>query len=201
MADERYMGAPGWAWSSRLPGAGAVPPPGLCAATQIEGVLIWSMPHGSPGRAARSVRPEEARAPDVAACFHDQLRVVAGVTVSETGRCPHCGSVPGAKDAGAAPEPGGPARAGLEPLYREVRRIREIAEAHDADHDARRIAGARSADDDARRIADAGSAEDARRIAELTRQIHELRATVARLRGTGETARPVGTAMSGRSAR
>jgi hypothetical protein len=153
------------------------------------------MRHGSPGRAARSVRAEEAGAPDVAVCLHDQLRFVAGVTVSETGRCPHCGSVPGAAGPGAAPEPGGPARIGLEPLYREVRRIRQIAEAHDAD-DARRIVDARSAND------------DARRIAELTRQVHELRATVARLRGTGVTgtgvtgtAVPVGTAMSSRPAR
>jgi hypothetical protein len=92
--------------------------------------------------------------------------------VSETGRCPYCGSAPGAN---AAPEPDGPARAGLEPLYREVRRIREIAEADD----------------------------DARRIAELTRQVHELRATVARLRGPGVAARPVPagvrTARTGRA--
>jgi hypothetical protein len=92
--------------------------------------------------------------------------VAAGVTVSETGRCPYCGSVPGPAGAPAASEPDGPARAGLEPLYREMRRIREIAEAHAAD-------------------------SDARRIAELTRQVHELRATVARLRGPGVAARPV----------
>jgi hypothetical protein len=98
--------------------------------------------------------------------------------VSETGRCPYCGSVPGATGAHAAPEPDGPARAGLEPLYREMRRIREIAEANAADN-ARRIIEARAADDDARRIAD------------LTRQVHELRATVARLRGPGMAARPV----------
>jgi hypothetical protein len=78
--------------------------------------------------------------------------------VSETGRCPHCGSpMP------AATEPGPPDR-GLEPLYREVRRIRELAES-------------RTPDDDARRIAD------------LTRQVQELRATVARLRGPGTSAR------------
>jgi hypothetical protein len=77
--------------------------------------------------------------------------------VSETVRCPHCGSpMPGAT------EPG-PAASGLEPLYREVRRIRELAES-------------RAADDDARRIAD------------LTRQVQELRATVARLRGPGPAA-------------
>lgn len=58
-----------------------------------------------------------------------------------------------------APEPI-PADTSLEPLYREVRRIRELAES-------------RLPDDDARRIAD------------LTRQVQELRATVARLRGPG----------------
>jgi len=99
--------------------------------------------------------------------------------VSETGRCPYCGSAPGAAGANAALEPDGPARAGLEPLYREVRRIREIAEAHAVDDDGRRIIEAHAADD------------DARRIAELTRQVHELRVTVARLRGPGVAARPV----------
>jgi hypothetical protein len=98
--------------------------------------------------------------------------------VSETGRCPYCGSAPGPSGACAAPELDGPARAGLEPLYREVRRIREIAEGH-------------AADDDARRIIEARAADDACRIAELTRQVHELRVTVARLRGPGVAARPV----------
>jgi hypothetical protein len=65
--------------------------------------------------------------------------------VSETGRCPYCGS---------APTPAG----GLEPLYREMHRIREIAEARAH-----------------------GDAE--RQIAELTHEVAELRATVARLRG------------------
>jgi AhpD family alkylhydroperoxidase len=102
--------------------------------------------------------------------------LIAGVAVSETGRCPYCGSAASAAGANAAPEPDGPARAGLEPLYREVRRIREIAEAHAVDDDTRRITEAHAADD------------DARRIAELTRQVHELRATVARLRGPGVAA-------------
>jgi hypothetical protein len=90
--------------------------------------------------------------------------------VSETVRCPHCGSpVPGAT------EPG-PAASGLEPLYREVRRIREIAES-------------RTPDDDARRIAD------------LTRQVQELRATVARLRGPGTAVRvPSARKVPGRQA-
>lgn len=92
--------------------------------------------------------------------FTTNREVAAGVTVRETGRCPYCGSVPGAARAYAASEPDGPVRAGIEPLYREVRRIREIAEAQAAD-------------------------DDAHRIAELTRQVQELRATVARLRGLG----------------
>jgi hypothetical protein len=93
--------------------------------------------------------------------------------VSETGRCPYCGSVPGPAGAYAAPEPDSRAGAGLEPLYREMRRIREIAEAREVHDDGGRRAGAHGADD------------DARRIAELTRQVHELRVTVARLRGPG----------------
>jgi hypothetical protein len=72
--------------------------------------------------------------------------------VSDPGACPYCGSP---VDNGTGQTPG------LGPLYREVRRIREIAETR-------------------------ASADDARRIAELTRQVRELRATVARLRGPGE---------------
>jgi hypothetical protein len=55
-----------------------------------------------------------------------------------------------------------PGDRGLDPLYREVRRIREIAE----------------------------SREDASgsRVAELTREVQELRATVARLRGSAAAA-------------
>jgi hypothetical protein len=94
--------------------------------------------------------------------------------VSETGRCPYCGSpVRGAAGPDAA---GTPAERGLEPLYREVRRIREIAEARAAE-------------------------DDARRIAELTRQVAELRATVARLRGPGVAglAGPAGAAAGRRA--
>jgi hypothetical protein len=53
---------------------------------------------------------------------------------------------------------GGQGDRGLDPLYREVRRIREIAESRE----------------------DAGRG----RVAELTREVEELRATVARLRGS-----------------
>jgi len=52
----------------------------------------------------------------------------------------------------------GTGQRGLGSLYQEVRRIREIAEARDA-------------------------GEGSRRVAELTREVQELRATVARLRG------------------
>jgi hypothetical protein len=80
--------------------------------------------------------------------------------VSETARCPHCGAgVPdGGAPGGAAAHPGTGER-GLGSLYHEIRRIREIAEARDA-------------------------GEGSRRVADLTREVEELRATVARLRGT-----------------
>ena len=101
----------------------------------------------------------------------------AGVTVSENGRCPYCGSVPGwaGTDATRAPARPDEAGLGLGPLYHEMRRIREIAEAHAPD-------------------------EDARRIAELTRQVQDLRATVARLRGSGVGVPAVGAVASSRSA-
>jgi len=85
----------------------------------------------------------------------------AGVPVSDRGRCPYCGSpVRGATDPDSVHRSPGADEGGLEALNREVRRIREIAEARASD-------------------------DDARRIAELTRQVAELRATVARLRGAG----------------
>jgi len=78
--------------------------------------------------------------------------------MSETSCCPYCG-LP-LRDAAATAQPDGTAGRGVEPLYREVRRIREIAEGRAA-------------------------AADARRIADLQREVAELRATVARLRGPG----------------
>ena len=84
----------------------------------------------------------------------------AGADVSEMLHCPHCGSplraavVPG--DNG---DRAGPGDGGLDTLYREVRRIREIAESRSA-------------------------ADGGRRVAELTQELQELRATVARLRGS-----------------
>ena len=78
--------------------------------------------------------------------------------MSEPPRCPLCGSpVRTAVMRGEAGDRDGQADRGLDPLYREVRRIREIAESREA----------------------AGG----RRVAELTREVEELRATVARLRG------------------
>jgi hypothetical protein len=58
-----------------------------------------------------------------------------------------------------------PGERGLGSLYQEIRRIREIAEARDP-------------------------GEGGRRVAELTREVEELRATVARLRGAA-----IGTAV------
>jgi hypothetical protein len=81
--------------------------------------------------------------------------------VSEKARCPRCGAAVPDDDA-----PGGAAgtgERGLGSLYIEVRRIREIAEARD-------------------------EGESSRRVAELTREVQELRATVARLRGSAMAA-------------
>ena len=78
--------------------------------------------------------------------------------MSDTLSCPHCGSpVRAAVMTGETGDRGGQGDRGLDSLYREVRRIREIAESREA----------------------AGR----RRVAELTREVEELRATVARLRG------------------
>jgi hypothetical protein len=88
--------------------------------------------------------------------------------MTETTRCPYCGSPAGS-----------PAGDALESLYREVARIREIAERTDAGRGAAPpaawVAAAPAGDE---------SARSAARIAELTREVHELRATVARLRGS-----------------
>ena len=79
--------------------------------------------------------------------------------MSETARCPHCGAaVPGGSAPSGAGTHAGMGERGLGSLYQELRRIREIAEARDA-------------------------GEGSRRVAELTREVQELRATVARLRG------------------
>ena len=90
--------------------------------------------------------------------------------MTDTSCCPYCGlplrdaaaaaAGAAAGSTGCSGSSGSAGSDGLEPLYREVRRIREIAEG-------------RAADDAACRIAD------------LTRQVAELRATVARLRGPG----------------
>ena len=78
--------------------------------------------------------------------------------MSDTLSCPHCGWPVRAAMAGESSDRAGQGDRGLDPLYREVRRIREIAESRE----------------------DAGGS----RVAELTREVEELRATVARLRGS-----------------
>jgi len=89
--------------------------------------------------------------------------------MSQMTRCPHCGSpvlaATGPGMLGGTDDRADPAGRGLDPLYREVRRIREIAES--------------------RAAADGG-----RRIAELTQEVAELRATVARLRGSATAGVP-----------
>lgn len=89
--------------------------------------------------------------------------------------CPHCGSPMTTPASGTS--------TALDSLYREVRRIREIAEAR---HDAPAL-GAAAGSSHARSGARprAWDEREARlRIEELTREVNELRATVARLRGS-----------------
>ncbi|HYB85207.1 MAG TPA: hypothetical protein VEC76_00015 [Streptosporangiaceae bacterium] len=76
--------------------------------------------------------------------------------------CPHCGAPMRAALPGETGDRAVPGDRGLDPLYREVRRIREIAELRE----------------------DASGS----RVAELTREVQELRATVARLRGSAAAA-------------
>ena len=85
--------------------------------------------------------------------------------MTEPACCPYCGC---------------PGESPLDSLYREVARIREIAERSGAVGD-----GARPGPQvpEPRDPADQG-ASSAARIAELTREVYELRATVARLRGS-----------------
>jgi hypothetical protein len=84
--------------------------------------------------------------------------------MTEPTRCPYCGC---------------PAESPLESLYREVARIREIAERSDGGESALRAVGVAA-------VGERGdqSAHSAAKIAELTREVTELRATVARLRGS-----------------
>ena len=78
--------------------------------------------------------------------------------------CPYCGC---------------PNESPLGLLYREVARIREIAERSGVVERARPVPHAAETGEPADQ-----SARSAARIAELTREVRELRATVARLRGS-----------------
>lgn len=104
--------------------------------------------------------------------------------MSEIASCPYCGAPARAATAGSRGRSGVPGALG--PLYREIRRIREIAEAQGSGQGR----GAAAAGETGR-VADTGGPgqagagdENLSRIADLTREVHELRATVARLRGT-----------------
>jgi flagellar motility protein MotE (MotC chaperone) len=88
--------------------------------------------------------------------------------MDEVARCPHCGAIKG----GTA--------AAIDALYREVSRIKDLAErrqpaAQDVTDDA-----AQDVTDDAAKALDASRAREA----ELLREIRLLRETVARLRGS-----------------
>ncbi len=98
--------------------------------------------------------------------------------MTQTSRCPCCGApslVPsprGSDGPVAIASPAGTQQPGLwalDSLYREVRRIREIAEARETGQRPGPVPS---------------PADSERRIAELTREVQELRATVARLRGS-----------------
>lgn len=93
--------------------------------------------------------------------------------MTDTSRCPHCGGprlVPHPRESTPATGQAHPGLHALDSLYREVRRIREIAEEHAGGGE--RCGG------------EATPGDSERRIAELTREVLELRATVARLRGS-----------------
>ena len=83
--------------------------------------------------------------------------------MTEPACCPYCGC---------------PRESPLDSLYQEVARIREIAERSVGDG-----AGPGPRVPEPREPAEQ-SASSAARIAELTREVHELRTTVARLRGS-----------------
>jgi hypothetical protein len=84
--------------------------------------------------------------------------------MTELSHCPYCGC---------------PRESPLDSLYREVARIREIAERSGAVGDSARLGPRVPEPREAEQ-----SASSAARIAELTREVRELRATVARLRGS-----------------
>jgi hypothetical protein len=115
--------------------------------------------------------------------------------MSEAPQCPYCGlSLPGnggdaalgTRRNGHVPNTGNhhalgaasgrtmAAERALDSLYQEVRRIREIAETRPAEGTVGRAAEGAAA---------RAAGDDRHRIEELTREVQELRITVARLRG------------------
>lgn len=98
--------------------------------------------------------------------------------MTDTAPCPYCGAPIGWADDAPRGHSGSGA---LGALYREVRRIREIAESRVTGQTAACAGMTAGGPGDSR-----GDARDAdlSHIAELTREVHELRATVARLRGS-----------------
>jgi hypothetical protein len=103
-------------------------------------------------------------------------------------RCPYCGAVRGDDASG----PAGETRQAIDALYREVARIRELAEHPRTDSEPARAAcnghAQPATEAAAGAAAEAAGTAAGSREAALLREIALLRETVARLRGTSHAA-------------
>lgn len=106
--------------------------------------------------------------------------------MNDTASCPYCGAPAGPEGTGTVRGRADGRMGALGPLYTEVRRIREIAEANGPEppRETAVPAGTRTPAGCPDGSRPDGRDEDLARIAELTTEVRELRATVARLRGS-----------------